>query len=114
VDPGRHDGIVRVRQDRFNQLGRHNDDPARAQGTATKHVDLQPKNFGEWKCRDCAMSRAPAPYMHNGSLDTLADVVRHYSDLNEERLHADGERNTQGTEARRRRSRRCSSRSSNR
>ena len=30
--------------------------------------------------------------MHNGSLATLADVVRHYSELNEERLHADGER----------------------
>jgi cytochrome c peroxidase len=33
-----------------------------------------------------------APYMHNGSLTTLRDVVRHYSELNEERLHADGER----------------------
>jgi len=33
-----------------------------------------------------------APYMHNGSLATLRDVVRHYSELNEERLHADGER----------------------
>jgi cytochrome c peroxidase len=30
--------------------------------------------------------------MHNGSLDTLRDVVKHYSELNEERLHADGER----------------------
>jgi cytochrome c peroxidase len=33
-----------------------------------------------------------APYMHNGSLPTLRDVVKHYSELNEERLHADGER----------------------
>ena len=33
-----------------------------------------------------------APYMHNGSLATLRDVVRHYSELNEERLHQDGER----------------------
>ena len=30
--------------------------------------------------------------MHNGSVATLRDVVRHYSELNEERLHADGER----------------------
>jgi cytochrome c peroxidase len=30
--------------------------------------------------------------MHNGSLATLADVVRFYSELNEERLHADGEK----------------------
>ncbi len=33
-----------------------------------------------------------APYMHNGSLATLRDVVKHYSELNEERLHFDGER----------------------
>ena len=30
--------------------------------------------------------------MHNGSLAALRDVVKHYSELNEERLHADGEK----------------------
>jgi cytochrome c peroxidase len=30
--------------------------------------------------------------MHNGSLASLRDVVQHYSELNEDRLHADGER----------------------
>jgi cytochrome c peroxidase len=30
--------------------------------------------------------------MHNGSLATLTEVVRFYSELNEERLHADGEK----------------------
>jgi cytochrome c peroxidase len=30
--------------------------------------------------------------MHNGNLATLRDVVRHYSELDEDRLHADGER----------------------
>ena len=33
-----------------------------------------------------------APYMHNGSVATLSDVVRHYSELDEDRLHTDGER----------------------
>ena len=32
-----------------------------------------------------------APYMHNGSIATLADVVRHYSEINPDRLHSDGE-----------------------
>ena len=32
-----------------------------------------------------------APYMHNGSLATLREVVRHYSKLDHDRLHADGE-----------------------
>ncbi len=35
---------------------------------------------------------ATAPYMHNGRLETLAAVVRHYSEIDEERLHADGSR----------------------
>jgi cytochrome c peroxidase len=30
--------------------------------------------------------------MHNGSLPTLEAVVQHYSQLDENRLHADGER----------------------
>jgi len=29
--------------------------------------------------------------MHNGSLATLADVVRHYSEISPDRLHSDGE-----------------------
>jgi cytochrome c peroxidase len=33
-----------------------------------------------------------APYMHDGSLATIEAVVQHYSALDEERLHADGER----------------------
>jgi cytochrome c peroxidase len=92
VDPGRYGGIVRVRQDVFNQLGRYNDDPAHAPGTATRHVDLQQKNFGEWKVPGLRNVAQTAPYMHNGSLATLHDVVKHYSELDEERLHADGEK----------------------
>ena len=34
---------------------------------------------------------ATAPYTHDGSLATLRDVVRHYSALDLDRLHADGE-----------------------
>jgi cytochrome c peroxidase len=30
--------------------------------------------------------------MHDGQLATLVDVVRHYDQINLERLHADGER----------------------
>lgn len=92
VDPGRYGGIVRVRQDVFNQLGRYNDDPVNASGTATRHVDLQQKNFGEWKVPGLRNVALTAPYMHNGSLATLRDVVNRYSELDEERLHADGEK----------------------
>jgi cytochrome c peroxidase len=30
--------------------------------------------------------------MHNGSLASLRDVVRHYSEIDEDRLHLDGEK----------------------
>ena len=33
-----------------------------------------------------------APYMHDGSKATLMDVVNHYSEIPEERLHQDGEK----------------------
>jgi cytochrome c peroxidase len=33
-----------------------------------------------------------APFWHDGSAATLGAVVRHYSLLDEDRLHADGER----------------------
>jgi cytochrome c peroxidase len=52
---------------------------------------MQHRNFGEWRVPGLRNVAQTAPYMHNGSLATLRDVVKHYSELNEERLHADGE-----------------------
>jgi cytochrome c peroxidase len=92
VDPGRHTGIKKLKDNPHNLLGRYNDDPARSTATHTKHVELQHRNFGEWRVPGLRNVALTAPYMHNGSLATLRDVIRHYSELNEERLHADGER----------------------
>jgi cytochrome c peroxidase len=58
----------------------------------TLHVEPQHKNFGEFRVPSLRNVANTAPYMHNGSLATLRDVVQHYSELNEERLHQDGER----------------------
>ena len=52
---------------------------------------LEHRNFGEFKVPSLRNVALTAPYMHNGSLATLVDVVRHYSELNVDRLHADGE-----------------------
>ena len=49
-------------------------------------------HFGEFKVPSLRNVALTAPYMHNGSLATLADVVRHYSELSVDRLHADGEK----------------------
>lgn len=92
VDPGRHAGIRHVQKSRYNQLGRFSDDAARRNATATRHVTLEHRHWGEFRTPSLRNVAVTAPYMHNGSLATLHDVLRHYSHLNEERLHAGNER----------------------
>jgi cytochrome c peroxidase len=92
VDPGRHEGIKRVKASRLNLLGPYNDDPARSTATGTRHVSLEHRHWGAFKVPSLRNVALTAPYMHNGQLPTLREVVRHYSELDEDRLHADGER----------------------
>ncbi len=99
VDSGRHGGIAALRDNRFNLMGRYNDQAAGLtvgdpvlRATSTRHVFQEQRNFGEFRVPGLRNVSRTAPYMHNGSIATLEGVVRHYSDLNEERLHADGER----------------------
>jgi cytochrome c peroxidase len=87
VDTGRHGGIALLKASPFNLLGRYNDDPAKAPGLATRHVEPLHRNWGEFRVPSLRNVARTAPYMHDGSRATLADVVRHYSDLDEERLH---------------------------
>ena len=92
VDPGRQGGIKRLLASPWNLLGTHNDDRTRGNATGTRHLRPEHRNFGEFKVPTLRNLRLTGPYMHNGSLATLSDVVRHYSELDEDRLHADGER----------------------
>ena len=91
VDAGRHGGIRRVKEDKYNLLGRYSDDASRASGSRTRHVAENHATFGQFKVPSLRNVALTAPYMHNGRLATLTDAVRHYSELNEERLHQDGE-----------------------
>jgi cytochrome c peroxidase len=92
VDPGRHGGIGKVKQSRFNLLGPYNDDPTRRTATGTRYVEAQHRNFGEFRVPSLRNVAHTAPYMHNGRLPTLRDVVKRYSEIDLDRLHADGER----------------------
>jgi cytochrome c peroxidase len=92
VDPGRFDGIRRVKASRYNLTGAYSDDPTRSTATGTRYVALEHRNFGEFKVPSLRNVARTAPYMHNGSLATLRDVLLHYSEVDEDRLHADGER----------------------
>src|SRR5262249_48282781 len=92
VDSGRYEGIKKLKASPYNLLGRFNDDRSRSTATGTQHVDLQQRNYGEFRVPALRNVARTAPYMHNGSLATLPDVVLHYSDINEDRLHRDGEK----------------------
>ena len=96
VDPGRYRGIERVRADRFNLLGSHNDQRDAAgrvdeRALKTRTVTLAHRHWGEWRTPTLRSLGATAPYAHDGRFATLRDVVRHYSELDPDRLHADGE-----------------------
>ena len=93
VDPGRHGGLKKLMTSRLTRLGTYNDagaDDPRA--VPTRHLVQEHRHFGEFRVPGLRQLVHTAPYMHNGSLATLEDVVRHYDQLDEERLHADGER----------------------
>ena len=87
VDSGRYGGIAALLASPFNLLGSHNDNPDKAAGLPTRHVEQLHRNWGEFRVPSLRNVSLTAPYMHNGSLATLRDVVRHYSELDEERLH---------------------------
>jgi cytochrome c peroxidase len=88
VDTGRYGGIAALLASPFNLLGPHSDDPEQeTRAIPTRHVEALHRNWGEFRVPSLRNVALTAPYMHDGSLATLRDAVRHYSELNEERLH---------------------------
>jgi cytochrome c peroxidase len=94
VDPGRHAGLQALQASRHNRLGAFNDAGAERdpQAVSTRHVVMEHRHFGEFRVPGLRQLVHTGPYMHNGSLPSIEAVVRHYSELDENRLHADGER----------------------
>ena len=87
-DPGRHAGIRQLRESRFNLLGLANDDATGASAARTRQVALEEGNYGEFKVPSLRNLMLTAPYSRDGSVDTIAEVVRHYSGIDPVRLHA--------------------------
>jgi cytochrome c peroxidase len=90
VDSGRHGGIEALRRSPYNLLGAFSRANEKTK-QKTLYVDLQHRNFGEFKVPSLRNVSKTAPYMHSGSHTTLEAVVNHYSELNTDRLHADGD-----------------------
>jgi cytochrome c peroxidase len=91
VDPGRQGGLKKLQANAFNLVSAHNDDRSGSSAVKTRQVALEHRNFGEFKVPSLRNVAQTAPYMHNGSLATLADVVRHYSEITPDRLRSGGE-----------------------
>jgi cytochrome c peroxidase len=90
-DPGRHAGVKAVLADPYNRLGQYVDATVDDPAVRTRHLAAAHRNFGEFRVPGLRGAMLTAPYGHDGSLPGLADVVRHYSEIDLERLHADGE-----------------------
>lgn len=87
VDWGRYQGIKMLQASRFNLEGRYSDDAARSTAVSTRHVTLGPQNYEQFKIPSLRNVALTAPYMHNGHLATLRDVVKHYSEIDLTLMH---------------------------
>jgi cytochrome c peroxidase len=94
-DPGRAAGARNLLASRFNLLGPYNDDMSADSARHTREVVVDKSTTGEFKVPSLRNLTLTGPYGRDGSIDTLLDVVRHYSELDPARLHAkDGKRGT--------------------
>ncbi len=91
VDPGRYRGIQRAQNDQYNLLSQFNKSNDQALRLKTSNLKLSQSNWGQWRTPTLRNLTLTAPYTHDGSLNTLREVVDWYADIDPERLHADGE-----------------------
>jgi cytochrome c peroxidase len=87
-DPGRPAGIRQLLESRFNLLGKYNDDASGASAAHTRRASLEKASAGEFKVPSLRNLLLTSPYGRDGSVDTLAEVVRHYASRDPVRMHA--------------------------
>ncbi len=87
-DPGRQAGIQRLAKSHLNLLGAFNDDTTGTSAARTRALSPAKENFGEVKVPSLRNLMLTTPYGRDGSIDTLADVVKHYATIDPVRLHA--------------------------
>ena len=94
-DPGRIEGARKVLASRFNLLGPYSDDATRETAAYTRQLVVDKRLAGEFKVPSLRNLVLTGPYGRDGSVDALAEVVRHYSEIDPRRLRAkDGKRGT--------------------
>jgi cytochrome c peroxidase len=87
-DPGRADGVRQLVESPFNLMGRYNDDPTRSTAAHTQKVAQEKALHGDFKVPSLRNLVLTAPYGRDGRLETIAEVVRFYADIDPIRAHA--------------------------
>ena len=91
VDPGRFGGLQDLLSSPYTLDGVWSDDPDQRGAWAVRNVRQTHATFGTFRTPGLRGVAQTAPYMHDGSLATLLDVAEHYSTIDLERMHSDGE-----------------------
>ncbi|MHC5113287.1 MAG: cytochrome-c peroxidase [Planctomycetota bacterium] len=81
TDPGRYAGIPQVKAGEFNAAGPYSDERDGAKAKQVLTLRRSPETWGQFKTPSLRNVARTPPYMHQGQLATLRDVVRHYSTL---------------------------------
>ena len=93
ADLGRFKGIDEVQADPFNGIGRYSADTGGEAKAKIAYLQRGSHNIHEFKTPSLRNVAVTAPYMHQGQLETLADVIAFYSTLkNAAPAHRGGDR----------------------
>jgi cytochrome c peroxidase len=87
-DPGRPEGVRQLGESRFNLTSPHNDDKSGATAERTRQARLEKASPGEFKVPTLRNLLLTAPYARDGRVETLAEVVRHYADIDPASIRA--------------------------
>jgi cytochrome c peroxidase len=80
-DPARLAAVDFVQSNPFNAAGKFSDAPDSPKGQMVRSLKRAPELFGQFRTPPLRSVALTPPYMHDGRLATLADVVRFYDTL---------------------------------
>ncbi|MEM7305523.1 MAG: cytochrome c peroxidase [Planctomycetota bacterium] len=81
LDAGRYEGVELAKADAFNGIGSYSDAPEGAAEDKVGFLLRSGHNWSEFKTPSLRNAVVTAPYMHQGQLGTLDEVLRFYNTL---------------------------------
>jgi cytochrome c peroxidase len=92
ADAGRRGGIEKLVASGYNLSGQFNDDPTGPANSVAAQLAQEHQGRGEFRVPTLRNLSRTAPFMHDGSLASLRDVVRHHIEIGNGPLQGDGRR----------------------